>query len=185
MSGTPAREPIRPHLPYFFEGYRFTPGQIAAGEHEVWVADEFLPLLVRIERRTGQITGPHPIERPDGQRGNVVLLGIDRDRLCVQWDAGITYIDLVSGAQHALAVSGANLAVGPEGVWTLVDGGRLARVEMESIQRSLELPRRDPPPAAAAPLDRGRSCRASGARRPQKVSIRWLDADRPGAPRTI
>jgi hypothetical protein len=140
MHDTAASEPSRPHIPYYFEGYRFTPWQIAVGEREAWVADMHLPVLARVERATGEITGPHLLKRPDGSQGNLMRLAMHRDCLCARWAEGVTFFDLGSGEQRTLAIPGTHLAAGPEGVWTVTHRAGLVRVDRHGIQQSVEIP---------------------------------------------
>jgi hypothetical protein len=113
----------------YWVGYRFTPRLIAAAESGVWVVENHLPLLVRVDPVTGAVTGPHGVGHGDpAGRGAHDLLA-SGGALWIRWNDGITRFQPESGEERWVDVSAAGLAAGDAGVWALTGDGRLARVD--------------------------------------------------------
>jgi hypothetical protein len=118
----------RPHGDYW-AGYRFTPRLIAAAESAVWVVENHLPLLARIDPESGAVSGPRQVGHGDpAGRGAHDLLA-SGDTLWIRWNDGITRFQPDREEERWLDLSAAGLATGDAGVWALAGDGRLARVD--------------------------------------------------------
>jgi hypothetical protein len=116
----------------YWVGYRFTPRLIAAADSGVWVVENHLPLLVRIDPGSGAVSGPEPVGHGDpAGRGAHDLLALG-GALWIRWSDGISRFEPRSADERWLALSAAGLAVGDAGVWALTGDGRLARVDSEA-----------------------------------------------------
>jgi len=123
-------QPITPARDYWV-GYRFTPRLIAAADSGVWVVENHLPLLVRIDPRTGEVSGPGHVGHGDpAGRGAHDLLAL-AGALWIRWNDGVSRFEPRSGDERWVDLSAAGLAVGDAGVWALTGDGRLARVDSE------------------------------------------------------
>jgi outer membrane protein assembly factor BamB len=122
----------RPHGDYW-AGYRFTPRLIAGARSAVWVVENHLPLLARIDPGSGAVSGPRRVGHGDpAGRGAHDLLA-DGDTLWIRWNDGITRFHPPAGDERWLDLSAAGLAVGDAGVWALTGDGRLARVDPDGV----------------------------------------------------
>jgi hypothetical protein len=117
----------------YWVGYRFTPRLIVAAESGVWVVENHLPLLVRIDPRSGKVTGPQPVGHgdPAGRGAHDLLAG--GGALWIRWNDGISRFSAETGEERWVALSAAGLAAGDAGVWALTGDGRLARVDEEGL----------------------------------------------------
>jgi len=123
-------QPITPARDYWV-GYHFTPRLIAAADSGVWVVENHLPLLVHIDPRTGEVSGPEQVGHGDpAGRGAHDLLAFGGD-LWIRWNDGISRFEPRSRHESWVDLSAAGLAVGDAGVWALAGDGRLARVDEE------------------------------------------------------
>jgi hypothetical protein len=115
----------------YWVGYRFTPRLIAAADSGVWVVENHLPLLARIDPRSGDVSGPEQVGHGDpAGRGAHDLLALG-GALWIRWNDGISRFEPHSGDERWVDLSAAGLAVGDAGVWALAGDGRLARVDPE------------------------------------------------------
>lgn len=120
----------RPHGDYW-AGYRFTPRLIAVARSAVWVVENHLPLLARIDPQSGAVGGPLRVGHGDpAGRGAHDLLASD-DTLWIRWNDGITRFRPDDGHERWIGLSAAGLAAGDAGVWALTGDGRLARIDPE------------------------------------------------------
>ena len=115
----------------YWVGYRFTPRLIAAAATGVWVVENHLPLLARIDAESGAVSGPERVGHGDpAGRGAHDLLA-PGDALWIRWNDGISRFQPDSGHERWVEVSAAGLAAGDAGVWALTGDGRLARIDPE------------------------------------------------------
>jgi hypothetical protein len=118
----------------YWVGYRFTPRLIAAADSGVWVVENHLPLLVRIDPRSGEVTGPERVGHGDpAGRGAHDLLASGGGALWIRWNDGVSRLSVESGEERWVELSAAGLAAGDAGVWALTGDGRLARVNEEGL----------------------------------------------------
>jgi hypothetical protein len=130
--------PGEPHHPDHWAGRRFTPRLIAPTATAAWVIESGLPLLARIDTASGEVTGPLPLERPEGAHPEAAALVATDDAVWVRWWEGFTRFDQSSGEQRSLPLGGGGLlAAGEEGVWTLGRDGVLARIDDEPTRVKL------------------------------------------------
>ena len=116
----------------YWAGYRFTPRLIAAAGSGVWVVENHLPLLARVDPPSGAVTGPRRVGHGDpAGRGAHDLLAHD-DALWIRWNDGITRFAPGTDDERWLGLSAAGLAAGDAGVWALTGDGRLARLEPDA-----------------------------------------------------
>ncbi len=114
---------------HYWAGYRFTPRLIAATRSAVWVVENHLPLVVRVDPMSGELTGPRRVGHGDpAGRGAHDLLAHEDD-IWIRWNDGITRFRPADGDERWVDLSAAGLAVGDAGVWALTGDGRLARVD--------------------------------------------------------
>jgi hypothetical protein len=112
----------------YWAGYRFTPRLIAAAESGVWVVENHLPLVARVDPSTGAVSGPQRVGHGDpAGRGAHDLLA-QGDELWIRWSDGISRFLPRDGQERWVELSAAGLAAGDAGVWALTGDGRLARV---------------------------------------------------------
>jgi outer membrane protein assembly factor BamB len=113
----------------YWVGYRFTPRLIAAAGSGVWVVENHLPLLARVDPRSGAASGPHQVGHGDpAGRGAHDLLA-SGGALWIRWNDGISRFAPESGEERWIELAAAGLAAGDAGVWALTGDGRLARVD--------------------------------------------------------
>lgn len=144
LSCAPSRTPsgpnpltaLRPHIRYFWEGYRFTPGRIADDGEYAWVTDAFLPLLARLDPRDGGVAGPYLLKGSEGSTETFALAHWD-GRLWVGTQSTVGAYEPASGRYSEWSAPGARLAAGPEGVWA-VGGGRIVRVGAAGVELVVE-----------------------------------------------
>lgn len=121
---------IRPGGDYW-AGYRFTPRLIAGTAPAVWVVENHLPLLARVDAASGTVSGPRRVGHGDPvRRGAHDLLARDEE-LWIRWSDGISRFRPADGCEEWIELSAAGLAVGDAGVWALTGDGRLARIDPE------------------------------------------------------
>ncbi|HKN95364.1 MAG TPA: hypothetical protein VJU60_13595 [Thermoleophilaceae bacterium] len=114
---------------HYWAGYRFTPRLIAGTRSAVWVVENHLPLLVRVDPGTGELTGPSRVGHGDpAGRGAHDLLA-HGDDLWIRWNDGITRFRPADGDECWVDLSAAGLAAGDAGVWALTGDGRLAHLD--------------------------------------------------------
>jgi hypothetical protein len=65
-------------------GRGFTPRLIAPTASATWLIESQLPLLARIDAPTGDVTGPVPLERPQGASGGARALAATEDAVWVR-----------------------------------------------------------------------------------------------------
>lgn len=113
----------------YWVGYRFTPRLVAADDSGVWVVENHLPLLARIDPGSGAVGGPYRVGHGDpAGRGAHDLLA-SGGALWIRWNDGLTRFEPGAADEGWVDVSAAGLAAGDAGVWALTGDGRLARVE--------------------------------------------------------
>jgi hypothetical protein len=120
----------RPRDDYWAD-YRFTPRLIAPAESAVWVMEDHLPLLLRIDPETGEQSAPLPVGRRDDTIRGAHELAVDGDVVWIRWNDGITRLDPGSESERWLPLSAASIAAGDAGVWALSGNGRVVRIDRD------------------------------------------------------
>ena len=126
---------VRPHLRDHFAGYVFSPAAIAPVADGAWVADQFLPVVVRVDAPSGRMSQPCGLEHGKansmGIRGLVAFEGA----LWASWDGAVSRFDPTAGRTTAVFRTDRwDLACGEGAVWSLAGDGNVLRFEPSGDQ---------------------------------------------------
>lgn len=113
----------------YWAGYRFTPRLIASAGRDTWVMEDHLPLMVRVDPGSGELSRPRPVGRRDETTRGAHELAATEEALWIRWNDGVSRIDSGDGSERWLPLSAASLAAGDAGAWALAGDGRVVRID--------------------------------------------------------
>lgn len=123
-------EPGEAHYPDFWADHRFSVRPILAIEGTTWLKESFLPLVIAIDTRTGELGDPVEIEVPDGASREAHDFAAAAGALWLKaMDNGLVRFDPSTHESRFVPEPVFRLATGPAGIWAITPHGRIARVE--------------------------------------------------------
>jgi hypothetical protein len=119
-------------------GPSFEPGRIAAGRRAVWIADQWLPVVVGVDPVTGEPGEPISLSPPAGRGGGRLFAGegaawVLGGQALTRIDEETRSVEVVSTLQDGFFQ---DLAVGAGAAWTLQDH-TITRIDASTGQRAV------------------------------------------------